>query len=228
MRRIAVVLVALGLMTVGAMADQMYARGDFNGWDANTPMMDNGNGTFSAAIDISSQTPGTRYGFKVANAGWSIAYPGSDVLATYPAGRPFSLTVFYEPAPTDLLEGWLPQTNRVGYTPGGNPWELVGDFTGWGTNPIWMANLGNDFYRATALIPTAATHDFKFRGSADWEISIGSDFGRWAGNAQFASWGDNEWFRFELDLPHGRYRAYNIPEPASLLLALLGLALRRR
>lgn len=231
MRRVLLAVLAVGVLASGALADQMYARGDFNGWGTSNPMVDQGDGTFIAVIDISGQTPGTRYEFKVANEGWSINFPPSNVYATYPAGRPLDLHIFYEPLPDpeDLLEGWLPPENRVGYYPDGNPWELVGDFTDWGNNPIPMNHLGNGFYEADAWIPTAGTHYFKFRGSADWEISIGADFGRWAGNAQFDSWGDNELFRFQLDLPHGRYRAFYVPEPASLLLVgLLGLLNRRR
>lgn len=227
MRRLVLVL-AVGLLASAALGQDMYARGDFNGWTTNNAMVDMGDGTFTAVIDVSGQTGGNRYEFKVANSDWSINYPGSNVYATYPAS-PTNLTIFYEPAPTDLADGWMPQANRVGYGPGGNPWELVGDFTDWGNNPIMMTDMGNDFWTADALIPTAGDHQFKFRGSADWEISIGSDFGRWAGNASFNAAGDNTLYRFELDLSHGRYRAYYVPEPAALLgLALLGMLIRRR
>lgn len=225
MRYLAIV-VALGLLAAGAQAETWYARGGFNNWDTSAPMTDNLDGTFTANIDISSQTPGTRYEFKVANADWSVSYPGSsNVLATYATGRPMNLDVFFEPLPDDLGEGWLPETNRVGYSPGGNPWKLVGDFSGWA--PIDMTDLGNDFWTVDTTVP-AGTSGFKFRGTDDWEISIGADFGKWAGNASMTV-ATGGLYRFELDLPHGRYRAFPIPEPASLLgLALLGMLIRRR
>ena len=82
-------------------------------------------------------------------------------------------------------------------------------------------------------MPTAGTYDYKFRKQSDWATSIGPDFGNSAGNNTFTVAADGETWNFELDLLHGKWRAYHpgsgltagqVPEPASLALALVGIA----
>jgi hypothetical protein len=136
-------------------------------------------------------------------------------------------------------DGWQPDTlNRVGYTdPEQFGWEVVGAFNGWpGTDdPLYnLTAQGNGLYTGSFAMPTAGTYDFKFRKQGDWGTSIGPDFGNSAGNNSFTVSADGEVWNFELDLPHGKWRAYHptsgltagtVPEPASLALAMFGLAL---
>ena len=110
MRRALVAIVVAGLLASAAQAEQMYARGDFNGWDTSAPLIDMGNGMFSATIDLAGKTPGSYYEFKVANADWSINYPTDNVKTSYPNAA--TLNINYIPAPA--ADGWNPADNRVG------------------------------------------------------------------------------------------------------------------
>jgi hypothetical protein len=90
--------------------------------------------------------------------------------------------------------------------------------------------MGNGLYRVDIMIDNPGTCYFKFRGTSDWDVTVGAHFGRFAPNASFDAWGGPEIHRFELDLPHGRARSYYLPEPATLNLLLLSslVLLRRR
>jgi hypothetical protein len=96
-----------------------------------------------------------------------------------------------------------------------------------------MSNLGGGLYSVDYTIAAAGTHDFKFRKSGDWDVSIGSDFGNSAGNAQVLTTAANQTVTFQLDLPNGRWITV-VPEPSTLGLAVLGglaalgVVLRRR
>ncbi len=189
-------------------------------------MSDDGDGSYSLTIDTSGQTPGSTFQFKCASAEWSEnAPPNNAKLRSINGGMTFHI---YPNFPED---GWMPPAawwpHRMGWndTTG---WELMGSPNGWGSPLATMTNTGGDLFQADILIPTAGHSEFKFRATNDWEINIGNTFAWNDNNIGLDTATDNETWRFELDLPHGRWRTTLVPEPAALALALLGLMLRRR
>jgi hypothetical protein len=227
MRRTFVALLLAGLLASGAMAEQWYARGDFNGWGESAPMSETfaGSGVYSAAVDISTQTPGSYFEFKVATVDWAQNYPTDNIKTKYPALS--AMNFYFTPAPA--ADGWNPAANRVGYQDAGTGWEIMGAFNGWSVPAVTLNSMGNGLYAGDLLVPLAGSYDFKFRGTNDWEVSVGQHFGRFAPNANVTTALDNQTVRFELDLPGGRWRTSIVPEPASIAgLALLGLLIRRR
>ena len=92
-------------LSAGNLDAQLYLRGTFNGWDTSTPMTDLGGGLYSATI---AGTPNTRFNFKVANADWSLGYPGSDVRSVFDAAG--SATVYYRAGAAG--DGWTASSRR--------------------------------------------------------------------------------------------------------------------
>jgi hypothetical protein len=220
-------LAALALATASSlMAQPFYLRGSFNGWDTSTPMNDEGGGLYSATI---SGTPGERFIFKVANADWSVGFPGSDVRSLYDAGG--SATVYYRAGAAG--DGWSPAADRVGYAdPGQFGWEVIGSFNGWSAPILSLANQGAGLYTGQYLIADAGSYNFKFREAGSWDISIGADFGNSAGDAGLTTLAANQLVEFQLDLPNGKWSATVVPEPTVLGLvagsAFLVLLRRRK
>jgi hypothetical protein len=148
---------------------------------------------------------------------------------------------FYELQGSSWGDGYSPDTaSRFGYDdPQQFGWEIVGQFNGWpGANdPAYaLTAQGNGVYTGSFVFPTAGTFAWKFRhldATNPWSVSIGPDFGNSAGDNLFTVANPGDTWNFELDLPHGKWRAYHptggfgageVPEPASIALAVLGLA----
>jgi hypothetical protein len=225
MRGILTVLV-VGLLVSPVLADTYYVRGDLNGWGLANPMTDNLDGSYSATIDVSGQTLGNTFQFKAANGDWSVTAPPNNAQLRYING---AITFYFYPNFAD--DGWMPPTawgpNRMGWN-ATTGWDLMGSPNGWSAPLAALTNTGGDLFQTEIVIPTAGHSEFKFRATGDWDINIGNTFAFNDYNIGVDSASDNETWRFELDLPHGRWRTTLVPEPASLLLALLALALRRR
>jgi hypothetical protein len=220
-----IAVVVLAMLATPAMANPWYAKGTFNGWgNGNQMTWDGVDNRFEATVPAG--TPGQPLEFKVANADWSISYPPSNVFTYWPVDSFFD--IFYYPGQT--LDGWSPEWDRVGYEDSFGPWQVLGSFNGW--SPVGMTNAGNGLYYADVVVPSAGVWEFKFRQpgvNGQWWSNIGIHFGENAPNCTFESWAGPETHRIELDLPHGRYRSYYIPEPATLALLLIGgLAILRR
>ena len=133
-------------------------------------------------------------------------------------------------APSNASRGGYDDSNQF-------DWELVGPFNGWpGTlHPLYaMTDEGNGLHTGTFSFATPGTYPFKFRKQGSWDTSIGADFGDPSENNEFTVATAGDTWRFELDLPHGRWRSFlvlpvgsstAIPEPASLALVLMAMAM---
>jgi hypothetical protein len=122
-------------------------------------------------------------------------------------------------------DGWLPNSQkRVGYDdPLQFGWDLPGSMNGWAGGAGWdLTNMGGGLYRGVFAMPMGS-HNFKFRKAGDWDISIGDNFGNSAGDNSVTVANAGDLWSFELDLPGGRFRWYQVPEPAGA--ALVGIAL---
>ncbi len=201
-----------------AAAQPWYARGEFNGWDTSTPMVDQGGGHYTATISgLFPSSPGAEIynEFKVANADWSINMPGSNAKVATDANGEIHLHLYDQ---TSWSDGWSPNNaRRVGYDdPQMYGWDLAGTFNGWQATPDPTYNLtsmGNGLYHGQFAMP-AGDQSFKFRKQGDWTIAIGSDFGNTGADNSFKVWTAGDLWNFDLDLPNGRWRAYtDAPSP---------------
>lgn len=227
MKKLIAVLV-VALLATPAMADPWYAKGTFNGWGTGNPMTwDPVDNRLEATIDMTGFTPGQPLEFKVNDEGGGGWFPPNNVFTYWPVDSFFDIFCY----PGQTLDGWLPEMDRVGYEDSFGPWQVMGSFNGW-SGPVTMTNAGGGLYYADIEVPSAGTWYFKFRQpgvNGEWWSNIGQHFGENAPDCSFESWAGPETHRIELDLPHGRYRSYYIPEPATLALLLIGgLAVLRR
>jgi hypothetical protein len=205
------------------------------GTGGNVTLSAQGGGLYTA--NVTGLTAGQGYDVQVLRSDNSSHWPGTPVKIAADASGNINLK-FYELSGASWNDGWQPDTlNRVGYAdPQQFGWEVIGAFNGWPATDDPNYNLtaqGNGVYTGSFAMPTAGTYDFKFRKQGDWGTSIGPDFGNSAGNNSFTVAADGDIWNFELDLPHGKWRAYHpaaglsagtVPEPASLALAMFGLA----
>ena len=206
--------------------DTWYLRGEFNGWAPTLPMTSQGGDYYTATV--SGLPVGDGYDYKVALENWSLWAPSSDGRAAADANGEISVHFWDRETWAD---GWQPAgTRRVGYDdPAIFNWEVVGSFNGWGGGDV-MSPVGDGRW-SVDVAPGAGTYDWKFRSEGDWAFSIGDDFGNAAANNTLTLAGNADVWRFELDLPNGRWRAHLVPEPATLILlgaASLGLLKQKR
>lgn len=210
-----------------ALAQPYNVRGDFNAWD-ETPMVDDGDGTYSLTIDgFQASAP---HEFKIATGGWAQAWPPTNAAGRFNSGDYYGdaggFTFHFRPGPAN--DGWLPAADRVGYDdPKQFGWEIMGTFNNWDGGVDFdarqMKYQGNGRYMVEYIVATAGAHQWKARTSASWDISVGADFGNSAANATFTTTQSNQPVRFEIDLPNGRLRAsprvypvsFSTPNPVS-------------
>jgi hypothetical protein len=197
-----------------------------------------GSGHYTAAL--TGLTAGGEYDVQVLRSDAGAHFPGSSAKIAADAGGAINLH-FYELTGAAWNDGWSPNTaSRVGYAdPHQHGWEIVGSFNGWpGTNDanFTLADQGNGLYTGSFPMNIApGDYEFKFRHLNEanpWSLSIGDDFGNSAGNNHFTVGTTGETWNFQLDLLNGKWRAFkpgvgsggSVPEPAALVLMLLGAA----
>lgn len=203
----ALVLSVVALAAAPVWAQPYYARGNFTGvpatdWGTTNPLTETPVGSGHYQGTVTGLTAGNYYEFKLANASWSENWPAGNArfLADASGEATFHL---YKAHPVD---GWSPAGVRVGYKDVGMTWEVMGSFNGWGAPVVALDSLGGGQYSATYTVVTPGSYQFKFRKTADWGVSIGTDFGNSAGNITIGTSAANQVVRFDLDLLNGRYR----------------------
>jgi hypothetical protein len=219
-----------------------YARAGWNSFNLTDQMVNNGGGLYTHTE--TGLTAGTFYEFKAANNNYSIeAPPGGNVKAPADANGEVSLRFYQNNTWSD---GWMPNNQyRIGYKdPGLFGWELMGEFNNFAGGPQYvMQNNGSGLYSVVVNSLPATTdadgYGFKFRRhdgtTGFWDINIGASFRNDAANAQTGILAAGN-YKFELDLFNGRWRVSpasgsgslvggEVPEPASLALAIVGMAL---
>jgi hypothetical protein len=212
----------LTLMAVQAEA-QWYARGEFNGFGTDIPMVvDPGDSThYTANIVGFGSFP---YNWKIAEEDWSPELPGigpgNDArFYTNPAGE--GRLHLYDQ--TTWSDGYFPNNaRRVGYDDHDQfDWEIVGSFNGWpgaAFDPAYkLTDMGNGLHVGTFAMP-AGPQEFKFRGLVPveldptpddytvWDNTIGQFFRNSANNNTFNVGTAGDLWTFELDLVKGRFR----------------------
>jgi hypothetical protein len=209
-------------------------------------LTDQGGGLYTA--NLTGLTPSTNYDLQVARSDLSSVAPGN--LAKVRANAAGEIDVnFYELTGGSWGDGWNPPSeHRFGYEDSGEiDWEIVGAFNGWpGANdPLYaMTDQGGGLHTGTFTFDTPGNYGWKFRQIAamnPWEMSIGDDFSNSAADNVLTITNPGEVWTFELDLPNGRWRAYQpvfdgagsaVPEPGALALAAIACfafcAVRRR
>lgn len=225
MKRI-VAIAAVAIFATTALGQPYYVRGDFNGWTNNSdPMVDMGGGMWSYTISNPSPNPTE---FKATVDDWSFNAPGSN--AKWQADGSGEINVNFFPS-TSWADGWMPDNKaRLGFADHGLfDWEIAGEMNGWNGGVDWyLTDMGGGLHMADILMTANATYQFKFRKQGSWDFNTGDDLGNSAANNSVTVNAGETW-RFELDLPNGRWRTTLVPEPASfVLLALGGLAALRR
>lgn len=209
------------------------AHGSFG---ADVALTDQGGGNYGTTL--SGLTAGQAYDVSVLRSDAGAFFPASPSKITADLNGDIKLH-YYKLDGASWGDGWSPaNASRMGYDdPQQFGWEVIGSFNGWpGTNdPAYnLTDQGNGLYTGSFSMPTAGSYEFKFRKQGDWGTSIGVDFGNSAGNNNFTVANAGDLWNFELDLPHGKWRAYHpnaglgageVPEPASIALVMMGLAL---
>jgi hypothetical protein len=208
------------LVAVPAAAQPWYARGEFNAWSIDNPMVvDPGNPAHYTA-NITGQLENTPFNWKIAEEDWSPEMPGvgpgNDGRVYTNATGAINFHLWDSPTWND---GWFPNNvRRVGYDDHQQfDWEIVGSFNNWpgAADPNFaLMDMGNGLHRGTFAM-NAGIWDFKFRGltPTEWDTSIGVTFNNNAGNNSFAVANNGDEWTFELDLPNGRFRYYTEATP---------------
>jgi hypothetical protein len=217
-------LVLLALLATTANA-QWYARGGFNSFSTDNPLVDQGGGHYTAHITGLFDNEG--YEYKIADANWTGAttHPGTNGKVYTDVNGDINFHLYDQ---TTWTDGWYPNnTRRVGYNDHQQfDWEIVGSFNGWpggAFDPNFaLTDMGNGLHRGQFAM-NAGIHAFKFRGlvpqsptppvNGVWDTTIGSDFGNTGGNNEFSVASNGDLWTFELDLPNGRFRYFTEAAP---------------
>lgn len=219
----------LTLLAVPAAAQPWYARGEFNAWGLDIPMVvDPEDAThFTADITGFESYP---YNWKIAEEDYNPELPGigpgnDGRLYTNTAGQ--ARLHLYDQTTWD--DGYYPTSvRRVGYDDHDQfDWEIVGSFNGWPgafDSAYTLTDMGDGRHVGTFAMP-AGPQEFKFRGLVPeglpptppaysvWDTNIGQFFRNSSGNNVVPVGTAGDLWTFELDLPKGRFRYFTDAEP---------------
>lgn len=198
------VVILLAAFNSLSRAQPFYLAGSFNGWNASSPDYEMSPASPGYVYIITNGTPGAFHDFKVATLNFGSSYPPGNARGKFNAGGT-NIIHFY---PGSTIDGWLPLSDRVGYEdPGNVSWEVAGDFNGWSGGPGNQLNsVGNGLYSNSIVIPTAGSHDCKFRSSGTWnDLIIGTTFENGGNNITFSTTNSPQTVKFQLDLSKGRW-----------------------
>lgn len=220
----------LAMLAVPAAAQPWYARGEFNNWGLDIPMVVDPNDSTHYTADILG-FDSYPYNWKVAEEDWSPEMPG---IGEGNDGRLYTDVTgaarihLYDQ--TTWNDGYQPNNvRRVGYDDHDLfDWEIVGSFNGWpgeAFDPAYkLTDMGNGLHVGTFAMP-AGPQEFKFRGLVPealdptpddytvWDNTVGQFFRNSAQNISFNVGTTGDLWTFELDLPNGRFRRFG-PEAA--------------
>jgi hypothetical protein len=206
-------IVAMSVVSVQSQPYYVAGSALTPAWTPGTPenQMTGGPAVYSLT---QATTANSYHEFKITGASWSDPNFPNDNVKIKGDANGTNTFYFY---PGTIVDGWFPLANRIGYAdPGNMTWEVAGDFTtpNWDSDPnAQMVNQGNGLYTLTYIVPTAGTHQFKFRSTGAWDTAIGADFGNGPNNASVTTTQANQSVKFQLDLPNGRWLAGSPPPP---------------
>lgn len=216
------VMAMVACIAAPAMADY-YVAGTFNGWDAGGNVMtDMGGGIWQVEL---TGVAG-RQEFKVTNGTWDQNWPGSGNSWFIGDGEG-KVTITFNA--NDIQDGWRGNWGRLGTSTDPGAWTAVGDWQGWdNASPATaMADQGGGVYKTQSTL-APGWYQWKAVVTGTWD-AIGNDFR--SINA------DTQWFEvteanptavFWVNAFEGTIHVETIPEPATLVLLLAGLAALRR
>ena len=228
----------IGLMAIVALvaapaAADVFIPGEFNGWDATTPMTETSAGsaiwTYDTPSYVDTELP-TTFVLLSESGNWDSKFIWSgDSWAIMNPNENDTNTITFDL--NTYADGWFPVTNRVGVAYEQGSWTAVGDWQGWDPSNAGtaMTPMGGGLYmhEATGLAP--GDHWYKAVRTGTWDAIGGDSRSVNADNFGFTTDAVNDGARFYVDANNGILKVEVIPEPASMLgLALLGLLIRRR
>ncbi len=216
------------LMAAPAVAQPpYYARGTFgtttpeqpDPWmDLTHQMLDEGGGHYTATVgDSLTYFPNIALDYKLANSDYSTQSPLTNGHVVTDANGEVNFHLWTNNG-DPWTDGWSPKAGpRAGYDdPLQFGWEVVGSFNGWpGTaDPAFaLTDMGSGLYHGQFTL-NAGSYKFKYRQQGSWDTRIGSDFGNDSADIPFRVWNNGDLWKFDLDLPNGRWRAYtDVPSP---------------
>jgi hypothetical protein len=194
-------------------AQPFCVAGDYNSWNASANQMTAGPGANEYSYTITGQTAGGYASIKVTDGTFNNTWPSGNMTIKYDSTG--SLTIHFFPG--NIIDGWLPLANRVGYddpdTDAG--WAIAGDFNGYDGTAGVLSSVGSGVYSNTFTVGTASTFGYQFQSPAgSWSnIHFGTDFANGSGNGSFTTTTSPQQVPVSMDVVNGRFLVGNLAPP---------------